>query len=93
MKISAVRLYCLNLNFFFRQQQEPETIYLKHVERQSAGQKQEDSAQTYPAPQFMTPLKNVNVNEGELMVFLFISAFYYGFEWFSGSYCSAMFCN
>ena len=49
----------------FRKEQEPETIYLKHVERQSAQQKQEELTQKYAPPQFMSPLNNVTVNEGE----------------------------
>ena len=46
-------------------EQEPETIYLKHVERQSAQQKQEELTQKYAPPQFMSPLNNVTGKEGE----------------------------
>ena len=48
----------------FRKEPEPETIYLKHVESKGVQQKQEEITQKYAAPQFMTPMKNVNVNEG-----------------------------
>merc|ERR1712054_556156 len=44
---------------------EPEVIYLKHVERQAQQQKKEEIVNKYSAPQFMSPLMNVNVNEGE----------------------------
>ena len=40
-------------------------IYLKHVERQAQQQKKEEIVNKYSAPQFMSPLMNVNVNEGE----------------------------
>ena len=53
------------LTLCFRKEQEPETIYLKHVERQQQQQQREEVTQKYAPPQFMTPLKNVNVNEGE----------------------------
>ena len=54
-----------NTNFFFRKEPEQEVIFLKHVERQNMEQKREEVVQRYPAPTIMTPLKNVNVNEGE----------------------------
>ena len=38
---------------------------MKHVERQSGQQKQEEITQKYAAPQFITPMMNVTVNEGE----------------------------
>merc|ERR1719232_1848580 len=44
---------------------EPEVIYLKHVERQAQQQKKEEIVNKYAPPQFMAPLMNVNVNEGE----------------------------
>jgi len=44
---------------------EPETIYLKHVERQQAQQRKEETSVKYPPPQFMTPLMNVNITEGQ----------------------------
>jgi len=44
---------------------EPEVIYLKHVERQAQQQKKEEIVNKYAQPQFMSPLMNVNVNEGE----------------------------
>ena len=40
-------------------------IYLKHVERQAQQQKKEEIVNKYAQPQFMSPLMNVNVNEGE----------------------------
>ena len=49
----------------FRKEPEPETIYLKHVERQQAQQRKEETSVKYPPPQFMTPLMNVNITEGQ----------------------------
>merc|ERR1712041_1518 len=44
---------------------EPEVIYLKHVERQAQQQRKEESVTQYSAPQFLTPLKDVSVMEGQ----------------------------
>ena len=49
----------------FRKETEPEVIYLKHVERQATSKKKEETVARYPAPSFVSPLRDVNVNEGE----------------------------
>ena len=41
-------------------------IYLKHVERQQQEQKRvEEMSTKYSAPQFLTPLRDLTINEGE----------------------------
>ena len=50
----------------FRKESEPEVIYLKHVERQQQEQKRvEEMSTKYSAPQFLTPLRDLTINEGE----------------------------
>ena len=49
-----------------RKESEPEVIYLKHVERQQQQQKIEEERTTkYAAPSFLTPLRDLAINEGE----------------------------
>ena len=51
---------------FRKEEEKPEVIYLKHVERQQQQQKREEESTTkYPAPSFMTPLRDLTINEGE----------------------------
>jgi hypothetical protein len=55
---------------FFRKENEPEVIYLKHVERSAAQQRREVEETTrYPAPTFMTPLRDLSIVEGEKVHF------------------------
>jgi hypothetical protein len=50
----------------YRKEPEPEVIYLKHVERQGQQQmRKEEVVHRYPAPQLLTPLRDVVVAEGE----------------------------
>ena len=61
-------LYLINFIFLpiFRKESEPEVIYLKHVERQQQEQKRvEEMSTKYSAPQFLTPLRDLTINEGE----------------------------
>ena len=45
-------------------------IYLKHVERSAAQQRREVEESTrYPAPTFMTPLRDLSIVEGEKVHF------------------------
>ena len=64
---SMLRIYYIyNLDPIFRKESEPEVIYLKHVERQQQQQKIEEERSTkYAVPSFLTPLRDLTINEGE----------------------------
>ena len=51
---------------FFRAQNDPEVIYLKHVERTAQQQqRQEEEVSRYGPPSFLTPLNDLTIMEGE----------------------------
>jgi titin len=50
--------------FYFRPAQEPEIIYLKHVERAKPYTRPGEDDRVYPPPQFIVPLSNVDQFEG-----------------------------
>ena len=55
---------------FLRKENEPEVIYLKHVERSAQQQRREIEESTrYAAPSFLTPLRDLNIIEGEKVHF------------------------
>ena len=63
--ISGINIY-IYFKFIFRKESEPEVIYLKHVERQQQQQKREEEISSkYASPSFLTPLRDLTVNEGE----------------------------
>ena len=52
--------------FPYRREQDPEVIYLKHVERTAQQQqRQEEESSRYGPPSFMTPLNDLTIMEGE----------------------------
>ena len=52
--------------FFCRRDQDPEVIYLKHVERNAQQQqKLEEDVSRYGPPSFSTPLNDLTIMEGE----------------------------
>lgn len=53
-------------NFCFSRDQDPEVIYLKHVERSAQQQqRREEEVSRYGPPSFMTPLNDLTIMEGE----------------------------
>ena len=55
---------------FPRKENEPEVIYLKHVERSAQQQRREvEESSRYSAPSFLTPLRDLNIVEGEKVHF------------------------
>ena len=54
------------LAYFYRREQDPETIYLKHVEHSAQQQQKLEQVETrYGVPSFTTPLNDLTIMEGE----------------------------
>ena len=52
--------------FFDRREQDPEVIYLKHVEQShKQQQRREEEISRYGPPSFVTPLNDLTIMEGE----------------------------
>ena len=55
-----------NVHFLYRREQDPEVIYLKHVEQSAhKQQKLEVEESRYGPPSFTTPLNDLTIMEGE----------------------------
>ena len=51
---------------YYRREQDPEVIYLKHVEQSHKQQtRREEEISRYGPPSFMTPLNDLTIMEGE----------------------------
>ena len=56
----------LNVKFLNRREQDPEVIYLKHVEQShKQQQRREEEISRYGPPSFVTPLNDLTIMEGE----------------------------
>jgi hypothetical protein len=63
-RIGAIKII-LNY-YFFSREQDPEVIYLKHVERSAQQQqRREEVVSRYGPPSFLTPLNDLMIVEGE----------------------------
>ena len=55
----------LRILIHYSRDQDPEVIYLKHVEREKQQQRREEEVSRYGPPTFMTPLNDLTIMEGE----------------------------
>lgn len=69
MNLSKQFFLFILISFFkyndpFRPEQEPEIIYLRHIERARPSTRPDDDDKHYPPPQFVVPLRDVQQLEG-----------------------------